>query len=82
MIYYCFFAGIKFVFILILQSEINMIKFKQKTPSCFRATKGGEIFCRIRSYIFTSRKLNHNVWEALDQAITKNSMKLYFPIEQ
>lgn len=51
------------------QRDICMVKLKQKIGGCFRVFRGGEMFCRIRSYISTARKQKWNVWEALADAI-------------
>ena len=51
------------------ERDIRMIKLKQKIGGCFRAFRGGEMFCRIRSYISTSRKQGWNIWDALADAI-------------
>jgi len=51
------------------ERDIRMIKLKQKIGGCFRAFRGGEMFCRIRSYISTSRKQGWNIWNALADAI-------------
>lgn len=51
------------------EQDIRMIKLKHKISGCFRKIERGKIFCRIRSYISTSRKQGWRIWNAISNAI-------------
>ncbi len=51
------------------EQDIRMAKLKQKISGSFRTFMGGQIFCRVRSYISTARKQGWNIWDALADAI-------------
>lgn len=47
------------------ENDLRMIKVQQKVSGCFRSIDGAKTFCRICSYISTSRKQGLTASEAL-----------------
>jgi transposase len=43
---------------------------KRKASGGFRSELGGEVFCRIRSYVATLRKQGMDVWDGLVSIFT------------
>jgi transposase len=56
------------------ERDLRMMKVQQKISGTFRSFQGAVAFCRIRSYIATSRKMGLNVIEALSSVFNANPL--------
>jgi transposase len=54
------------------ERDLRMMKLQMKISGCFRTLMGAEDFGRIRSYISTMRKNEHNLFNAMMLAIQGN----------
>ena len=51
------------------ERDLRMQKLRQKISGCFRGKNGANVFCRIRSYISTSKKNGINAMDAIARAV-------------
>ncbi len=52
------------------ERDFRMVKVQQKISGTFRALKGAESFARVRSYLSTARKQDHNAFDAMIGAMS------------
>lgn len=50
------------------ERDVRMMKVQQKVSGTFRSRKGADAFCRIMSFVSTTRKLGRNACEAIADA--------------
>lgn len=51
------------------ERDLRMQKLRQKISGCFRSEDGANVFCRIRSYLSTSRKHGIDAMDAIVRAV-------------
>jgi len=56
------------------ERDLRMVKLQQKTSGCFRTEDGARAFCRVRSYLSTSRKQGHPLLSALERVLASKPL--------
>ena len=51
------------------ERDLRMLKLQQKISGCFRSVEGVKVFCRIRSYLSSSRKQGRGLLTALEHTL-------------
>ena len=54
------------------ERDIRRAKTKQKISGCFRGSEGGTVFARIRGYLSTLPKNDHNILAGIQSAFGKS----------
>ena len=52
------------------ERDLRIIKAKAKVSGCFRSVEGAQDYLKIMSFVGTAKKLGHNAYEAIKNAIT------------
>ncbi len=60
------------------ERDVRMMKVKQKVSGCFRAFRGAEAFCLIRSYVSTMKKQGQPLLRALQHVCEGNPLQPNF----
>lgn len=60
------------------ERDVRMMKVKQKVSGCFRAFRGAEAFCLIRSYVSTMKKQGQSLLVALQHVCEGNPLQPNF----
>lgn len=52
------------------ERDLRVIKTKAKVSGCFRSIEGAQDYLKIMSFVGTAKKLGHNAYEAIQNAIS------------
>lgn len=58
------------------ERDLRMVKLKEKISGGFRTMKGAEVFCRIRGFLSTIRKIGWNVIQSIEQVFQGKALEL------